>query len=49
MNETTAKILNRYALARGSNSRDLKREWMALNAKERYLKRQSMLKELKGK
>ncbi|MEQ9363159.1 MAG: hypothetical protein RIF32_02895 [Leptospirales bacterium] len=49
MNEKTAKLLNKYALAKGSNSRDLKREWVALNAKERFQKRQSILKELKGK
>lgn len=47
MNEKTAKLLNRYALAKGGNSKDIKREWTALNAKERFLKRQSMLKDLK--
>ena len=49
MNEKTAKLLNRYAMARGSNSRDLKREWLSLNARERFQKRQAMLQELKGK
>lgn len=49
MNEKTAKLLNRYALAKGSNSRDLKREWNNLNAGERHLRRQEILKELKGK
>lgn len=49
MNEKTAKLINRYALAKGSNSRELKREWNALNARERFQKRQAMLAELKGK
>lgn len=49
MNEKTAKLLNRYALAKGSNSRELKREWVSLNAKERFQKRQSILNELKAK
>ncbi|MCR9144027.1 MAG: hypothetical protein NXI24_17400 [bacterium] len=49
MNEKTAKLLNKYALAKGSNSRDLKREWVSLNAKERFQKRQAILQELKGK
>ncbi|MCB1325504.1 MAG: hypothetical protein H7A21_15630 [Spirochaetales bacterium] len=49
MNEKTAKLINRYSLARGSNSKELKREWNTLNARERFLRRQMMLRELKGK
>ncbi len=49
MNEKTAKLLNRYAQTRGSNVKELKKEWLAMNAKERFLKRQELLKELKGK
>ena len=46
MNGKTAKLLNRYSKARGVNVRDLKREWYSMNAKERFLKRQEMLKDL---
>lgn len=49
MNEKTAKLLNRYATQKGANSRELKREWLSLNAKERFKKRQAMLQELKKK
>ena len=48
MNGKTAKLLNRYALAKGNNIKDLKRLWQSLNAKERFLKRQELIKELKG-
>ena len=47
MNEKTAKLLNRYAMAKGSNLKELKRLWNSLNARDRFLKRQGMLKELK--
>lgn len=47
MNEKTAKLLNRFALAKGSNVKNLKREWNSMNSKERFLKRQEMLKDLK--
>ncbi len=47
MNGKTAKLLNRYAKAKGVNDKDLKREWYAMNAKERFLRRQAMLQELK--
>jgi len=47
MNEKTAKLLNKYAKARGVNPKELKREWTSLNAKERFVKRQNLLKELK--
>ncbi len=46
MNEKTAKLINRYSLAKGINNKDLKKEWMALNARQRFEKRQSMLKDL---
>lgn len=49
MNEKTAKLLNKYAAAKGSNSKELKREWLSLSAKERFQKRQEILKDLKGK
>lgn len=49
MNEKTAKLLNRFALAKGSNARELKREWNNLTARERHERRQAMLQELKGK
>lgn len=49
MNEKTAKLLNKYATARGQNVKELKREWLSLNGKERFLKRQELLKELAGK
>jgi hypothetical protein len=49
MNEKTAKLLNKYALTKGANAKDLKKEWVSLNAKERYQKRQSLLRELKKK
>jgi len=47
MNEKTAKLLNRYAMARGANLKELKRQWTAMNARERFLKRQDLLKDLK--
>ncbi len=49
MNGKTAKLLNRYAQSKGSNVKDLKRIWYNLSAKERFLKRQELLKELKAK
>lgn len=48
MNGKTAKLLNRYAQAKGTNAKDLKRLWQNLTGKERFLKRQELLKELKG-
>ncbi|GIX41146.1 MAG: hypothetical protein KatS3mg129_0879 [Leptospiraceae bacterium] len=47
MNEKTAKLINKYALAKGYNARELKKRWLSLNSKERFLERQKMLKELK--
>ncbi len=47
MNEKTAKLINRYASAKGYNPKDLKKRWLNLNAKERFLERQKMLLELK--
>jgi hypothetical protein len=47
MNEKTAKLINKYAQAKGFNSKDLKRRWLSLNSKERFWERQKMLKELK--
>ncbi|MBI3396158.1 MAG: hypothetical protein HY042_10015 [Spirochaetia bacterium] len=49
MNEKTAKLLNRFAKAKGVNPKDLKREWAGLNATERFKKRQTLLRDLKGK
>lgn len=48
MNGKTAKLLNRYALAKGTKAGDLKKQWQAMNAAERFSHRQAMLKELKG-
>lgn len=47
MNEKTAKLINKYSMAKGANAGDLKREWNSMNSKERFQKRQTMLKELK--
>lgn len=47
MNEKTAKLLNKYAQAKGLNTKDLKRKWLSLNKNERFLERQKILKELK--
>lgn len=49
MNGKTAKLLNRYAQAKGSNVKDLKRLWYNLSGKQRFLKRQELLTELKAK
>ncbi len=49
MNEKTAKLLSRYSLARGTNLKSLKREWLSLNARQRFERRQAMLNELKPK
>ena len=52
MNEKTSKLIRRYAMAKGGDLKQakkaLKREWVSLSGKERYFKRQEMLKELKG-
>ncbi|MCB1174126.1 MAG: hypothetical protein KDK39_11190 [Leptospiraceae bacterium] len=48
MNEKTAKLINKYALAKGSNAKSIKREWNTLTAREKYERRQAMLKELQG-
>lgn len=48
MNEKTAKLLNRYSLAKGANPKELKREWLSLNARERFQKRQALLQALKS-
>jgi len=47
MNGKTAKLLHRIAKKMGSNLADLKREWYSLTSKERFLKRQEYLKQLK--
>lgn len=47
MNEKTAKLLNKYAMAKGYSSKDLKRRWLSLNKKQRFLERQKILAELK--
>lgn len=49
MNEKTAKLLNRYALARGANVKDLKREWNSLDARGRFVRRQELIQDLQGK
>ncbi len=47
MNEKTAKLINRYAEAKGYKAKELKKKWLSLNKKERFLERQRILKELK--
>lgn len=47
MNQKTAKLLNKYASAKGYNSKDLKRRWVTLNKEQRFLERQKILTELK--
>ena len=49
MNEKTAKLLNRFALAKGSNPKSLKKEWNSMTAKQKFERRQAMLTELKSK
>jgi hypothetical protein len=49
MNEKTAKLLNRYAAARGVNVKELKREWNALDSRGRFQKRQELISDLQGK
>ena len=46
MYEKTAKLLNKYASAKGYNPKELKRRWLSLNKDERFLERQRILKEL---
>ncbi|MCS7206131.1 MAG: hypothetical protein NZ853_10585 [Leptospiraceae bacterium] len=46
MNEKTAKLLNKYAMAKGLNPKNLKRFWLSLNKEQRFLERQKILKEL---
>lgn len=48
MNGKTAKLLNQYAKAKGAVAGDLKKQWQAMNAGERFARRQAMLTELKG-
>ncbi|MFN3605346.1 MAG: hypothetical protein ACK4UJ_11620 [Leptonema sp. (in: bacteria)] len=47
MNEKTAKLINHYAQAKGYNVKELKKKWLSLNKKERFLERQRILQELK--
>jgi len=47
VNGKTAKLLTRYSRATGVSLKDLKRDWYSMTAKERFLKRQVILKELK--
>jgi len=46
MNGKTAKLLRKVGAKKGTNVKDLKRLWMSLTAKERFLKRQEMLADL---
>ncbi len=48
MNGKTAKLLHRYALKQGTNVNDLKKQWLSMNAGQRFARRQEILKELKG-
>lgn len=46
MNEKTAKLINRYAMAKGLNPKNIKRYWLSLNKEQRFQERQKMLAEL---
>ena len=46
MNQKTAKLLRKYSELKNINNRYLKKQWIALNKKERTEKRQEILKEL---
>ncbi len=47
MNEKTAKLLRKYSDAKGINLKEMKRKWLTLNQKEKFLERQRILNELK--
>ncbi|WP_167882063.1 MULTISPECIES: hypothetical protein [Leptospira] len=46
MNQKTAKLLKKYAEAKGINEKQIKREWLVLNEFQKDQKRQEILKEL---
>jgi hypothetical protein len=49
MNSKTAKIIRRYQQLKGSNLKDLKREWYSLSKSGKDLKRQEYLAALAKK
>ena len=49
MNGKTAKLLRRYSLLTGDKEKDLKRQWLALNSRQRFERRQEILSTLKSK
>ncbi|WP_167880162.1 hypothetical protein [Leptospira fletcheri] len=46
MNQKTAKLLKKYAEAKGFSEKQLKREWLVLNQQQKDAKRQEILKDL---
>lgn len=46
MNQKTAKLLKKYAEAKGISDKQIKREWLVLNETQKDQKRQEILKEL---
>ncbi len=46
MNQKTAKLLKKYAEAKGINEKQIKREWLVLDQTQKDQKRQEILKEL---
>ncbi|EPG73690.1 hypothetical protein LEP1GSC058_3649 [Leptospira fainei serovar Hurstbridge str. BUT 6] len=46
MNQKTAKLIKKYAEAKGINEKQIKREWLVLNQQQKDAKRQEILKEL---
>lgn len=46
MNGKTAKLIRRVAKAKGLKEKDLKREWLSMNQKQRTDKRQAMFADI---
>ncbi|EQA35646.1 hypothetical protein LEP1GSC050_3636 [Leptospira broomii serovar Hurstbridge str. 5399] len=46
MNQKTAKLIKKYAEAKGISEKQIKREWLVLNQQQKDAKRQEILKEL---
>lgn len=49
MNSKTAKIIRRYQKLKGSNLKDLKKEWYGMSESDKDLKRQEYLAALAKK
>ncbi len=46
MNQKTAKLLKKFAQAKGLSEKDVKREWLVLNEFQKDKKRQEILSSL---